>query len=587
MGTTRNTGNWLSLFLLHAAIATVARAKKTTVRSCKLSLYDGCDGDKVDLGLGEYNATALRKRHAGKRTITGLKIIGDEDCLVQLYDDDNYTGVSRTWKKSSSDFKDSKCHELQDQGSPDLTEKVKSIVLMRSPPAPQGTRAMWPDPTPAKFKDEYDVKWGETMCECTNDPVDVCNSAYPASPGRDSSERCEGYNNFVNRIVKCPTKMIRKSKSIVNKTDMPLVCGYGEKCIKGIDNNKLAFCVDKKQKLCAVRRFLGGNSDVTVDGGDNPVVAAVPCKVNGTCCDWDCCSDDEECVLQNSTMTRTSSSAFVANMGAMYVPADKAQFYYDFLGWDIDAVEANDWKLPGGANFKNRPRLCQKRKKFDPLQSVRTTLGPLIVLVFIVWVILSFMFKVRIKDAIAQTRTFPPLAVLVTSIFLAFSPALSYVIFTSVICVATLHWPHTKWNGWLALGQFITLWFLLGGTTVFTPTVQLSVFAKGYFNYALDQTTSFDQLQKQCIKFYGSDLDLRGMCSDTWIGFTLTVAQAQTALFAAMFLQSMINFLEPKSEPELWCCCKRSDEYLVDDNGKSNRPLVTLPMVNVGESPPL
>ena len=82
--------------------------------------------------------------------------------------------------------------------------------------------------------------------------------------------------------------------------------------------------------------------------------------------------------------------------------------------------------MPGGADFKNRPRLCRKKKKFDPVQIVRAALVPLIFMTFILWALISFIFNGNIRDAMAQTRTFPPFAVLVSSIFLFFSPALSY-----------------------------------------------------------------------------------------------------------------------------------------------------------------
>lgn len=164
---------------------------------------------------------------------------------------------------------------------------------------------------------------------------------------------------------------------------------------------------------------------MTVDGGDNKVLNFVTCELDQTCCDWDCCNDDEECVIQNSTMKQRSSD-FLDFVDMLFPGNNQVDFYYDFRGWDINAVEANNWKLPDGTDFQNRPRLCQKRKKFDPLQIVRTTMGPLIFLIFILWALVSFMFNGNIRDAIAQTRTVPPFAVLVTSIFLAFSPALSY-----------------------------------------------------------------------------------------------------------------------------------------------------------------
>lgn len=111
------------------------------------------------------------------------------------------------------------------------------------------------------------------------------------------------------------------------------------------------------------------------------------------------------------------------------------------------------WKQTTGAQIFKIDRACQKKKIFDPLQILRTTFGPLIFVIFILWALISFILNRNVRDAMAQTRTFPPFAVLVTSIFLTFPPALSYAIFTSVVCVATLYWPLTKWNGWLALGQ--------------------------------------------------------------------------------------------------------------------------------------
>ena len=80
-------------------------------------------------------------------------------------------------------------------------------------------------------------------------------------------------------------------------------------------------------------------------------------------------------------------------------------------------------------------------------------------------------------------------------------------------------------------------------------------------------------------------LQLRwGMCSESWMGFTLTVAQIQTVLFATMFLQSLRKFARPNSEPALWCCCKNSDSYLVDEDRNSNKPVVVLP---TGKAPAL
>ena len=128
----------------------------------------------------------------------------------------------------------------------------------------------------------------------------------------------------------------------------------------------------------------------------------------------------------------------------MLLPGKQVAFSYDFQWWDINAVEANNWKLPDGTDFQNRPRLCQKRKKSDPLQIVRTTMGPLIFLIFILWALVSFMFNGNIRDAIAQTRTVPPFAVLVTSIFLAFSPALSYGECSATMPIWSCYQPNSR-----------------------------------------------------------------------------------------------------------------------------------------------
>ena len=96
-------------------------------------MFDDCSGDRVELGLGEYDKATLRKMDAGKRNINALKIVGDENCTVQLYGKDNYTGLTKTWKKFTSNFKDNKCHDL-DKEAPALEGEVLSIRVSRSPP---------------------------------------------------------------------------------------------------------------------------------------------------------------------------------------------------------------------------------------------------------------------------------------------------------------------------------------------------------------------------------------------------------------------------------------------------------------------
>ena len=101
------------------------------------------------------------------------------------------------------------------------------------------------------------------------------------------------------------------------------------------------------------------------------------------------------------------------------------------------------------------------------------------------------------------------------------------------------------------------------------------------------------RLQGQCGAFYTnhfvqysnlqdpSEKTYWGMCSEIWIGITLFLAQIQNAFFAVMFLQSFMNFVTPKPEPAVWCCCKNSNSYLVDDDDrKSNRPVIVIPTGN-------
>ena len=133
-------------------------------------------------------------------------------------------------------------------------------------------------------------------------------------------------------------------------------------------------------------------------------------------------------------------------MSKFGIPNNQADFYYDFLGWDIDAVEANNWKLPDGTDFQNRRRTCLKRhqKRMDAVRIIRTTVAPIIILLFIVFATVFFMCNVRIGDVMAQISTFPPLVVLVTSVCLAFSPALSYGKCSVVMSVRTYHPPDSR-----------------------------------------------------------------------------------------------------------------------------------------------
>lgn len=121
----------------------------------------------------------------------------------------------------------------------------------------------------------------------------------------------------------------------------------------------------------------------------NPVIFKINCKLNETCCDWACCGDDEDCVPLDSSRVRVDDSTayFYAIMSKFGIPNNQADFYYDFLGWDIDAVEANNWKLPDGTDFQNRRRTCLKRhqKRMDAVRIIRTTVAPIIILLFIVF----------------------------------------------------------------------------------------------------------------------------------------------------------------------------------------------------------
>ena len=70
-------------------------------------------------------------------------------------------------------------------------------------------------------------------------------------------------------------------------------------------------------------------------------------------------------------------------MSAVGGGGGKAVFYYDFLLYDLEAVEVNGWKMPNGDAFKNRPMMCQKKiKDWDRVILVRVFYRPIILVMF-------------------------------------------------------------------------------------------------------------------------------------------------------------------------------------------------------------
>lgn len=322
-----------------------------------------------------------------------------------------------------------------------------------------------------------------------------------------------------------------------------------------------------------MRQFLGGNGDTEVKGLEDigAVVFTHECQFGGTCCDFECCEPGEICMeMTGPPQQPTNLNSAIAQL--QIAQNGQMQFYYDFLMWNLDAVQRNDWKLPDGKPFKNRPRTCVKRL-LEPLDGTRMLYRPLLSVIFILVVLIRIIAGFGCGELIKQTQNFAPLMLLFTSFALSFSVAANYAIFTTIVAAATMFWPQGKWTGWLALGQFLSLWFILGGNNLLIQGPNIN-----YFNYMTYRQGNFNALQQTCSGYFsgyfaiGSQKnymtfdDYWGPCSSSWIAFELMMAQTQVILLAFMLVRALMNFVIPASEPEVWCCCKKKERGGGDDD---------------------
>lgn len=265
----------------------------------------------------------------------------------------------------------------------------------------------------------------------------------------------------------------------------------------------------------------------------------------------------------------------------------KAVFYYDFLLYDLEAVEVNGWKMPNGEAFKNRPMMCQKKHKpMDALQHVRVWHRPIWILAVVLTNLLWTIGALGVKTSISRIDFSAPIWLSAHCIFLAFSPWGNYALFMSLVATATMSWPHDKWNQWLALGQFVALWHVLGGTNLLVDNDPVGFAAPNKYLLSSDHHLQYKEIQDNCQAYYvdyfrdahnpwvktyddqtpySENEEPWGLCSHAWVTITLFMAQNCVFYLAMMFSTSLWKYAypEPVSPGYLWCCFVKKDDAAV------------------------
>lgn len=431
----------------------------------------------------------------------------------------------------------------------------------------QSQVGFWPQPgNTDATKDSIESSWGETKCTCNDveDPT-TDNACEKQSGNGQTTAKCVIYGNAINRANYC-----NKVNSDGTGKAGYSVCGYSQTCATVKSNEILNQCISKGAKLCGVRQYLGGNGETKVESVFNALgvtVAAFECKSTETCCDFECCSQDQICWGMEGTPSASNRQGFAQIMAYAEAPSSAFDFYYDFTFYNLADVQRSGWLTPDGKPFKNRPRTCIP--KMTALSGTKFIYVPLVCCVLVVAALVVAVLKFGCK----QSRNMAPFVMIGASFFLIFSFSWMYGIITVLLAAATVFAPRAKRNGWLILAQLLIFWFVLGGSTwLVSPGL-----GGGLSDFITP--AQFSTLQTTCASYYNqyfkfgtqtpfyiSALDTAwGFCSRPWLGFLVVVAYTQLFAFVVMIFQTLTDFFVPSQVEYEWSCCSKKG----DDNESS------------------
>lgn len=183
--------------------------------------------------------------------------------------------------------------------------------------------------------------------------------------------------------------------------------------------------------------------------------------------------------------------------------------------------------------------------------------------------------------AISKMDSLNPMFVILHAALLVFSPYANFSIFTSIVAFITITLPHNKMQHWLALAQFLVLWYVLEGNNLLIRNDSIA-WGTGLDS---DHHANYQSVQDNCQSYYQGYFskannhfertyhdegapdgqDYWGLCSPGWVVATIYIAQAQMVCLAWMFLMTLWNVVAPQPEPMLWCCCKKGDAAVNPD----------------------
>lgn len=287
-----------------------------------------------------------------------------------------------------------------------------------------------------------------------------------------------------------------------------ITCSYYEQCTDITGNPSINTCIAKGNEACITYSLLGS---------DGTPAALQECEPSQSCCDGVCCDIGTSCVTQRSGV-----------------------FRYDDVTYNAGNLARNDWKLPGGAELANEPRVCSATEFVDSFVGLKTSLVPLLGAITIG----LGSFGILKQDPKGVVMMFPANIVMLTcSFFLLFSPMWIYALLSSFIAVVSIA-TVGKYLKWLLFFQFVMFWFFIGGSTLF-----LGGSISTSSNYLVSLSSqSVQGAAASCASYYGhftydatnrdykvsSVRDSWGYCSLEWTGFEATMALFN--LFAFFFL---------------------------------------------------
>jgi len=309
-------------------------------------------------------------------------------------------------------------------------------------------------------------------------------------------------------------------------TEVKQTCPWYTDCSEST-NETLSGCLLKGNNVCNTYQYLGSSGLLVKNN------LPMGCHPTATCCDGQCCTDLQSCVLQEGP--------------------PEAEFHYDFKMHNIGGIARNQWRTPELVALENRPRVCIDRI-FAADSGSKAVFTPMIAL-FLILVVAASGFS-RSDESAGILLKILYACVIVSGFFLIFSEGWEFSLLTTLVASAQIACPK-KYKGYLVLGELAFLWIYFGGNMNF-------LWGLGTMTnfFTLSQTKDLAGIEASCAKFYDfykyEAAEIRwdlapsrttfGLCEREFLGYLMIMSYVQALAIFAMVTLEFHNYLAPVSD---------------------------------------